>query len=193
MNPSFHPSTLDHAKDAYTNAQENIRFMDAKAGALTGLLTLATGLPMWLLQWLTDSGGEKASLWHVASVTDLSVYVLTAVFVLWGAGVMSGVISLWLILDCILARSPSSKRRALVLYPFVKGRRCCFAIARKLTTGMTEADVIREYCNQILRLGLIQFQKSKKLRRAMTWFRIQIAAYGLGTLGLMQVYLYQIS
>lgn len=187
MNPDHEQTTLDHVKVAYANAQETIRFIDTKAGALTGLLTLAVGLPIWVVQWLSEQQAEDAAL-HVG-LDKCEPYILIIGFLAWSCGIMAGVISLWLVLDCISARLPSRRRKSVVLFPMVSGHHSAYAIARRLTAGMSTQNIIGEYRTQCLRVGAILAKKVIKFNRAMLWFKAQIAAYGVGVLAIILLYL----
>lgn len=191
MSPDHDQITLEHAKAAYANAQETIRFIDTKAGALTGLLTLAVGLPIWVVQWLSEQQAEESAL-HIG-LEKCEPYILLAGFFAWACGIMAGVISLWLVLDCISARLPSGRRKSVVLFPMVLGHHSAYAIARRLTVGMTTRDTVGEYRTQCLRVGAILAKKVIKFNRAMRWFKAQIAAYGVGILAIILLYLTNLS
>lgn len=187
MTPALEETTLEHAKAAYANAQETIRFIDTKAGALTGLLTLAVGLPIWVVQWLSEQKPDESALY--IGLAKSQPYILLAAFLAWSCGIMAGVISLWLVLDCIAARLPSRKRKPTVLFPMVSGRHSAYVIARRLTFGISALDTINEYRTQCLRVGAILAKKVIKFNRAMRWFKAQIAAYGVGILAIILLYL----
>lgn len=191
MTSEIEELTLEHAKAAYANAQETIRFMDTKAGALTGLSTIVTGLPILVLQWITEQQSVDGSRWQISSLVECHPIILPVLSVVLGAGAFSGVVSLWFALDCISARLPSKRRRPTVLFPMVGDLGSRSAIVRKLRNGLTHASILDEYKTQILRVGFILSQKALALSRAMRWFKLQMAFYGLGAFCFMQVYLTQ--
>lgn len=187
MTPELEETTLEHAKAAYANAQETIRFIDTKAGALTGLLTLAVGLPIWVIQWLGEQKTEESSLY--LGLAKCEPYILVIGFLAWSCGIMAGVVSLWLVLDCIAARPPSRKRKPTILFPMVADRHSAYVIARRLTVGLSTADTIGEYRTQCLRVGAILAKKVIKFKRAMRWFKAQIASYSVGIIAIIFLYL----
>ena len=59
-------SNLEHAKDAYANAQETVKFVDSKTGILTGIVTATTAIPFALLNLLisSDSNNQFVQWFH---------------------------------------------------------------------------------------------------------------------------------
>ena len=193
MKKSLEEQTLEHAKTAYTNVQENIRFVDTKAGALTGLATLITGLPVLVLQWITTEQSTENTQWHIANLADCHPIVLPLVSLIFAGGIACGVLSLWLALDCTTARPPSKKGKTTVLFPLAADMSNRFRIIRRLKNGMSDPEIAKEYQTQLLRVGFILAKKSCKLRRAVKWFQVQMALYGAGAIGLTWIYLCQMS
>ncbi len=167
-----------HAKDGYANAQETIRFVDTKAGALIGLVTILTGFPVLVAQWVLD---KEAS--HPFSFQNLyTTHPKTSAclfFCLFGS-LICGLISLYCALDAITARPTSHKVkkcrkiRATVLFPINGGTKDTAYLVRAAREGMTNRDVALEYGAQLVRVGSILNKKIKYLRCSVSCFKAQL-------------------
>lgn len=198
--------TREHAAAGYTNVQETIRFVDTKAGVLTGLAAVITGFPVFAMQWLADREPESAPT--LSDLIERYPAIMTTWICLLVAGMACGCISLWLALDATTARPPSAKvlakgqrcrratsrkRRTTVLFPVGSRYGDAKYVLQNLREGMTACAINKEYARQLLRVGSILERKMRKLRRAVAWFQIQLLVYGLVCVSCVGLFFYAIA
>ena len=183
-----HESLQEHASVGYANAQETIRFLDTKAGALIGLVTIVTGLPLLVMQWILDKDDSNALC--LSSLQGNHPILTNILAVILFAGLAAGVTSLWCALEVTIARPASHKRksckhacskhhshkrRASILFPVGGTYNDRAYILRKASTGLTTNEINREFGAQLLRVGNITGKKVRYLRNAVKAFQVQLA------------------
>jgi hypothetical protein len=183
-----HELFQEHAAVGYANAQETIRFLDTKAGALIGLVTLVTGLPLVITQWILDK--DDTSPFCLSSLQGNHPILTNSLAVILFAGLAAGVTSLWCALEVTIARPASHKRkpckhacskhyshkrRANVLFPAGGSYNDRAYILRKASAGLTAIEINREFGTQLLRVGNITGKKVRYLRNAVKAFQVQLA------------------
>jgi hypothetical protein len=179
--------TLEHAKAGYSNAQEVIRFLDSKAGALIGLSSVTTGLGLVVLKWFIELN-ERSPL----SIQTLTIkhpeYIYSAGIVTI-VGILLGSIAILCCLHGLNARSPfrdrRDGRRPPVLFPMYnpdRHLRLAHESFAKITAGMSERDIAGEYEQQLKRVGAILHEKIACLRYAVKLMEYQVALFILAFL-----------
>lgn len=182
-----HEAFQEHAAVGYANAQETIRFLDTKAGALIGLVTLVTGLPLVIIQWILDK--DDTSPVCLSSLQGNHPILTNTLAVILFAGLAAGVVSLWNALEVTVARPASHKRksreitcskhhshkrRANVLFPVGDHYNDRAYILRKSYNGLTTSEVNQEFGSQLIRVGNITGKKIRYLRNAVCAFKFQL-------------------
>lgn len=102
--------SLEQAKSGYQNAQETVRFVDTKTGVMTGIVTVTTGIPFVLLQWLLSKDNPLSE--YLA--TQFAHLHYGTWFVAIGGifavlGVFLGILSLISSTSGLMARTPRSR------------------------------------------------------------------------------------
>ena len=104
--------THEHARIGYQNAQEAIRFVDAKTSIMTGLVIVTTGVPFLVLQWLLNKDNSaSAALFTWLRQAKLLVPVEEGILLFMIAGVTLGCLSLICLGSGAMARRPFEKTR----------------------------------------------------------------------------------
>jgi hypothetical protein len=105
LEPERFALNLEHARAAYANAQETVRFVDSKTGVLTGVLTVTTGLPFALLQFVVSSDSDRAGKlidWY-GSCGPMAAAATTIPLII---GIFFGTMSLLSSTNGLMARHP---------------------------------------------------------------------------------------
>lgn len=181
--------TLEHAKAGYANAQEVIRFIDTKAGAVIGLATLTMGVPVVTFQWLASQNGWSDFSFH--ALTRQSHWPCTVAAIAGGFGMIFGVLVIISALLVLRARSPFKKSHITVLFPMYDAKTHITRAHRvfsKIRSGMSRKEVAREYEMQIRRVGAILDEKACRLNIATKWYTAQLVAYGIAAISLLAAY-----
>ena len=132
---------LGHARAAYSNAQETIRFVDSKTGILTGILTVTTGLPFALLQFMVSSESERAGKLIVFYAHRGSI-AATGMIVPMALGIVFGALSLLSSTNGLMARQPGQPGQPepgmpIQLFLFLIGKIAGLFGRAPKTTGFT--------------------------------------------------------
>jgi len=165
-------ATLDHAKTGYQNAQDIIKFIDTKTGAVTGLCTLAIGGVLGLVTWFF--GLEEGCRLLVLNIFHPCV----AAIVLLGLSPIAGAGSLVFSLLSLIARSPLTSGQT-VLFPCLKKTGgewdgISQSYKNKIVAGMTATEIRDEYHDQILNVGIIVQKKIARHRWAVGFLMLQL-------------------
>jgi hypothetical protein len=157
--------TLEHVRNGYQNAQDTIRFVDTKTGAVIGLSTLALGGFFGILTWFF--GLEMECRQYVLATIRPS----TASLVLMGFSSGAGSLALFFSLRSLVARPPLAICCS-VLFPFLKKQPKTWnytidILKQKILGGMTGEEIRTEYCDQMLNVGVIVERKICWHRRAV--------------------------
>jgi len=99
---------IEHAKAAYSNAQDVIKFVDTKTGVMTGVLTITTGIPLAIFHFLISQKSNEAAtifrwLYESGRISTILVCVSAAAMCL---GFILGVASLLAATSGLMARRP---------------------------------------------------------------------------------------
>jgi len=165
----FHANTVEHAKAGYHNAQDIIKFIDAKTGAVTGIGTLAIGGVWGIIGFYFDLNAEVRNI-----VTNYAPLYIPGIFI--GVSLLAGVIALAFSMLSLIARGPTSE--STVLFPFVPpDNELNFEYYDQLSHGMTQNQILTEYRIQIHTVGTILRKKMKWHRRAVLLLLIQLGAF----------------
>ncbi len=169
--------TIKHAKSGYENAQNVIKLIDAKAGILIGLSTLAAGFLVSVFKWYVEIDPSKGGANFLAAVAKHPAFIHWAAFL----GVLSLIAALGCIGACVwsvVARSrPDNLQMPFSVlfpaYPQDKEREAAEFFRWKLR-GMSQTEMLIEYEDQIRVLGLILSKKLKHNRIASIAFLVQL-------------------
>jgi hypothetical protein len=106
---------LTHARSAYADTQEVIRFVDGKTGIMTGIVTLTTGVPLAILHSsLMPDSFERAAVSGWLAQPGLPRWLSIASISLMLLGFAFGVISLVASTSGLMARRPRTTPRGTV-------------------------------------------------------------------------------
>jgi len=145
---------LDLLKTGYCNAQDIIKFIDAKNGVISGFVTLAIGGTLALIMWVFENAEAAAKNIPVVLAHDHSVVIAA------GFSIALGAVSLFCCLRSIIGRAPP-ENLFRILFP-------CFTLAmlnnakvnyRHLANSLTEEMILEEYVEQLAAVGQIIFKK----------------------------------
>ena len=178
--------TIEHAKAGYANAQDVIRFLDTKTGAVMGLVTLSIGLPMLFGQWLAGLGeGSQFSLRALMAGSRLLCEISAGIA---GLGFTAGAVALLYCLHGLNARTPFGRGKVPILFPMFDPTGKTNAAHRsfaRLRRKITNEEIIAEYEMQLRRTGSILHEKMRCLRFAVRCVEFQIVAYFFALISLV--------
>ena len=168
--------TLEHARKGHGNAQDVIKLVDAKNSVFIGLSTLAAGFVFALLKWSLELPADRGNLG-----TFLSAYPGSRLWLLLPVGVTL-IAALLCIGFCVWstiarARPENLHHKVTVLFPAYPKPSTEIAheyFQISLRDGMTEAEVLAEYEDQLRVLGMILGQKLRFHRWAALTFLVQL-------------------
>lgn len=169
--------TLEHAKAGYQNAQDIIKFIDTKTGAVTGLSTLIIGGVFGIITWYF---GLEVDL----RTTILNSHAFFWASVLLGISLFAGFLSLISSLHSLVARCPCGPT---ILFPYVtKKQEKDPGFYRQITDGMSSAHIRDEYRQQILTVGKILREKIRWHRCAvrMLFYQLNILIIAASLIGM---------
>ncbi len=183
--------TIEHAKAGYDNAQNVIKLIDAKAGILIGLSTLAAGFLISVFKWYVELDPAKGGANFLAAVTKHPGFTHWAASI----GVLSSNAGLVCIGACVwsvVARPrPSHLNMPFLIlfpvYPQSKETEAAEFFRWKLQ-GMRRPEILIEYEDQLRVLGLILSKKLKHNRVASIAFIVQLCLLALTIVLLLTVY-----
>jgi len=181
--------SLEHARNGYQNAQDVIKFMDTKFGAIIGLSVILCG---FILQSLasflqlpesTQAGVRMLMEKHAAETRFLSLCV--ALSLLCGIGcivsAVSGVMaraprgtSRWLKILAsigIISHLPKRKKyKHTVLFPFWTDSNKAVRSFCRISRGLSHKEISEEYVSQLWNVGAI-------LKKKIAWVRWATRAF----------------
>ena len=99
---------IEHAKAAYDNAQDVIKFVDTKTGVMTGVLTITTGIPLAVFHFVVSHKSDEAAtifrwLYESGRISAILTCVSAAAMCF---GFVFGVASLLAATSGLMARRP---------------------------------------------------------------------------------------
>jgi hypothetical protein len=103
---------LTHARASYANAQDVIKFVDTKTTVLTGIVTITTGIPLFILRYLLVEKTDQALAaihWH-SRISTVGRSAFTAAIILLAVGFACGLLSLLASTNGLMARTPRKAR-----------------------------------------------------------------------------------
>jgi hypothetical protein len=169
--------TLTHAKAGYSNAQDIIKFLDAKAGALLGIVSLMLGLPLLLAKWVLEQ--PATAQFHLPLLMGHAWWWCFWTGVLAVLSLGAGALSMCQAVAAVRARLPKSKAKIPVLMPLHPPgdyRQAVRSFGR-LRRGLKREEILREYELQLTRLGQILSEKAVLVSRAAWLFRVQFLLF----------------
>lgn len=177
-------SSIDHARSSFDNAQDVIKFIDTKTAIVTGLNSILTGIPFLLFEWLFNQ--STYSPLSFDSLTKSSPELMFASAVCGFLGLTTGILSLVFAIQALTARGPTSKYIS-ILFPVIppKRRHSAARSIRRLRSGITKTEIIRDYEHQLQNLGTILSLKISWLRRSLNALCLQVVSYGFSLLLLL--------
>jgi len=184
-------ATLEHARFGITNAQETIRFIDAKIAVILSFLTFLVGQALTL----ADEIGLR-ELVRGDGCTWSRLLALLAVAVPVGALLVCLVKTACYCLDALTARPPEAglaRLTSCVLFPFLpdkggnrrRGDAAVIELARiqsfresfaKVSAGMENEEIAAEFADQCGVLGVILGKKMRACNRAIVWLLLSALA-----------------
>jgi hypothetical protein len=176
--PGPDADTIAHAKAGYANAQEVIRFLDTKAGALVGVVSLAIGLPLLVGQWWLAV--PDTSPFSVRGLTRNAPLCCDVAIVLTLAGVAAGTAGVLALLRGLNARHPFRRAGVSVLFPSfdpAKRTRSAHRSFARLRRGLSFNEISGDYEMQLRRIGAILHEKTDCLRWAVNFLEFQLVSY----------------
>lgn len=179
--------TLEHARKGQGNAQDIIKLIDTKNSVFIGLSTLAAGFVFGLLKWSLELPRDKGNL-----VSILTVYPSARFWLLLPVGV-TFLAALFCIGACVWstiahARPEHLRRKFTVLFPAYPERSAESArgyFHECMEKGMSRADILAEYEDQLRVLGLILGKKLKHHQRAAVAFLIRLVTVAVVFVGFL--------
>ena len=171
--------TLGHAKDGYQNTQEVIRFVDTKTAFVTGLSTLAAGALVAVVKWVIEADGESRP--NMTQIAKSHPTLATYFYILVALSLCVALLCLVAAVGSVIARSRPKhlENKFTVLFPtykYAERREACRTIEEKLR-GMTTADVLSEYEDQLRIVGMIVGMKLKHIRYACYALLAQLVCF----------------
>lgn len=172
---------MEHLRASHTNVQDVIKFVDTKTGALTGLVTLSLTFPFLLFRYFTGDNFDPAKCTNpFPAYPDLPPLVLG----LFCLSLLGGIGSIYCSLKSLVARPPSrwikpknsQKDQFCLLFPFYtpKQANAAHQYFSKITTGLSQKELLVEYQHQVEQLGSIVERKIRWHRRAALMFQVQL-------------------
>jgi hypothetical protein len=103
---------LIHARAAYANAQDVIKFVDTKTTVLTGIVTITTGIPLVILRYvLLEKPGQSLPVMDWCAHAGIFAHcAIFAAIVLLAVGFACGLASLLASTNGLMARTPRKAR-----------------------------------------------------------------------------------
>ena len=163
--------TIEHAKDGYHNAQDIIKFIDAKTGAVTGLVTLTIGGAWGIIAFYFDLNADARNI-----IASFAPIYIPGIFI--GTSLLVGVIALAFSMLSLIARGPTAD--ATVLFPYVppdeESNRDYYW---QLSQEMSQTQILNEYRIQVHTVGVILSKKIKWHRIAVWLLLVQLGVMAL--------------
>lgn len=172
--------TVAHARAGYSNAQDIIKFIDTKSGVVTGLVTVSLGLPFLVIQWLAEQ--ETDAFLNLEQIAKRSQWLAGISMALLILGIGAGLFALLKSLSGLLPRSPAARMDVTILFPMfhpTRNKRKALKSLTRLTAGLSQKEVLREYEIQLFRVGQILHEKTQLLHQTGKWFGWQVGLYFL--------------
>ena len=170
-------NTFEHLKAGYANAQEIIKFIDTKTSFLTGASALVIGFVMEALkQYIVQVPP------NIKHDFDSHPYLVCVLMVLGELSLLAGGICIWCSVLSLIARPPTKKlkRNCTILFPFYSGKPSERDYCAKVSQGLTDKEILKEYEAQIWNVGLILQKKLFRHRWAGKMFLIQLIILTVG-------------
>ncbi|MCB1225715.1 MAG: hypothetical protein KDK99_07905 [Verrucomicrobiales bacterium] len=172
---------MEHLRASHTNVQDVIKFVDTKTGALTGLVTLLSTLPFFIIRYFT---GEEFDITKWENPFPNYPYFPMAGLSLLTLSFTGGLVSICCSLMSLTARPPSRwikpktshSDQFCILFPFYTPKQAEHAheYFSKIVTGFTQNELLAEYVYQVEQLGSIVERKVRWHRRAAIGFYVQL-------------------
>jgi hypothetical protein len=175
-------TTLRHVETGYRNAQDIIKFLDAKAGAVAGFALVGIGLVLQVVKEFFEAKPEEKE--PILAMFAQYSFPFLAVAISAIVSLVAGVISIWCVVRCITARPPKDIGLSLkhtFLFPFCEDEKTAKEYYKRIHDGLTAKEIAAEYEEQILQVGLIKCKKIKWIRRAANYFLVQLTFLVAGT------------
>lgn len=166
--------TLDHAKLAFANTQEVIRFVDVKASVLIGLSTIVAGAALALAKW--NLGLPSNSPIKIQALADAHP-ALTCIAVCLFALSLLGTVASYLAASWSMIVRPSAPGSFTILYPAPRDMNRTMHERRisELLAGMSREEVLFDFKDQLPAVGRVLQTKQKSSRMAALIVIAQVA------------------
>ena len=187
---------IRHAESGYRNAQDVIRFIDTKAGAIAGFTSVCIGVVLQgIKEFLCLNKDIQESIVVAFKQHPACALVLFGFCV---ASIGLGIACIWFVVQCVAARSPriGLQARHSMLFPYYDAAQEAGAARvhyQKLERGLTRQEIAEEYEVQLLNVGAILEKKILFQRRAANAFLGQLTLIAVsGAILFFYAYIYMI-
>ena len=171
----------DHLKFGYENSQATVRFLDAKASGVLGLVPVTIGLLITTFRWI--GGWPKWD--HIIGFVPTSIAVLltTGTLVALCVALFHGIRSLKFALTCLLPRDLGASTPS-ILFPYRRSgdteSRDVMADRINLFVGNPKKeDLFEDYRNQLDRMASIVGEKMTAVQRSVRQMSVFLAWSGV--------------
>jgi hypothetical protein len=162
---------LDLFKTGYCNAQDIIKFIDAKNGVVSGFATVAIGGTLALTMWIFENADACAK--NVSNVLADDICVVVAA----GLSVCFGAASLFCCLRSLIGRPPPEELYRILFPCFVpKMLSNAKQMYQHAAQSLTEDMILQEYWEQVAAVGQIIYKKLHWHRWSLIMCAAQFAA-----------------
>ncbi len=171
---------IAHAKDGYKNAQDIIRFIDTKSTYFAGASVVLLGFTLQLIkQYFELPANFQEQLKNAADSHPFCILVIDALAAL---SLLAGALCIWSCVLSLVGRPPRQNMEHIstILFPFFTGTAGEWEVCRKVSAGMTDLDVAKEYECQLWNVGMILQAKIRRNRWAAWMILGQIIALTIG-------------
>ena len=157
--------TLDHAKLAYANMQEVIRFVDLKSNVLIALSTVVSGAALAMAKWNLELPRDSS--------LKFQVLLSTHPYLAWTAAALFTISLIGTVVSCVAAcwsmiARPAAPGYFTLLYPVPRDMKRADHERRvsECLAGMSRAAVLHDFREQLPAVGRIAQVKQKCSRIA---------------------------
>ena len=166
--------TLDHAKLAFANTQEVIRFVDVKASVLIGLSTIVSGAAVALAKW--NFGLPSNSTIKIQALADAHPALACTAVCLFALSLV-GTVASYLAASWSMIARPAAPGSFTILYPVPRDMNRTMHEGRisELLAGMSREEVLFDFRDQLPAVGRVLQTKQKSSRMVAIIVITQVA------------------
>jgi hypothetical protein len=155
--------TVDHAKTAYTNAQDVIKFVDLKSNVLIALSTVVSGFALALAKWNFELPSTSAA--RISVLAKGHPCLTWTALILFGLSLVATIISYAAATWSMIVR-PAKRGAFTVLFPVPREnkRETHRRLIAERLSGMSREGVLHEFSEQLFAVGQILQAKQRNSR-----------------------------